>query len=177
MTCIVGITHDGKVTIGADSAGVGGLDIQNRRDVKVFRNGDFVMGCTSSFRMIQLLQYKLIAPKRHPDMDVMNFMVATFVEEVRRVFREGGFTTKQSEVETGGTFLVGYAGRLFRVEQDFQVGERADGFDACGCGQSYALGAMANTEGMPVQDRLRIALETAAHFSAGVRGPFVYAEA
>ena len=141
MTCIVGLAHEGKVTIGADSAGVGGLDIANRKDVKVFTNGDFVIGCTTSFRMIQLLQYKLTAPKRHPGTDVMRFMVTDFVEEVRKLFRDGGFTTKEKEAESGGHFLVGHAGRLFCVQSDFQVAERADGFDACGCGESYAMGA------------------------------------
>lgn len=175
MTCIVGIVHDGKVTIGADSAGVGGLDIQNRKDVKVFTNGGFVIGCTTSFRMIQLLQYKLSAPKRHPDTDVMRFMVTDFIEEVRKLFREGGFTTKEKEAESGGTFLVGHSGRLFRIDSDFQVGERADGFDACGCGESYALGSMAALSELGPQVRLQRALETAAHFSAGVRGPFVFA--
>ena len=176
MTCIVGLAHDGKVLIGADSAGVGGLDIQNRRDVKVFINGDFVMGCTTSFRMIQLLQYKLQPPQRHPDIDVMRFMVTDFIESVRRLFRDGGFATKKEEAESGGTFLVGHAGRLFRVDSDYQVGERADGFDACGCGESYALGSMACTDGMSARDRLGQALQVAAHFSAGVRGPFVFAE-
>lgn len=177
MTCIVAIAHEGKVLIGADSAGVGGLHIQNRKDVKVFTNGDFVMGCTTSFRMIQLLQYKLTAPKRHPDADVMGFMVTVFVEEVRKLFREGGFTTKEKDVESGGCFLVGHAGRVFRIDDDFQVGERADGFDACGCGEPYALGALRSTEGMErPADRLEHALKVAAHFSAGVRGPFVFAE-
>lgn len=176
MTCIVGIVDGSKVLIGGDSAGVGGLDIQNRKDVKVFTNGDFVMGCTSSFRMIQLLQYKLSPPKRHPETDVMRFMVTDFVESVRTLFREGGFTTKDKDVESGGTFLVGHAGRLFCIANDFQVGERADGFDACGCGESYALGTLACTDGQPAKDRITKALETAAHFSAGVRGPFVFAE-
>lgn len=176
MTCIVGLVHENKVLIGADSAGVGGLDIQNRKDVKVFTNGDFVIGCTTSFRMIQLLQYKLNPPKRHPDVDVMRFMVTDFIEAVRNLFREGGFATKDKEAENGGTFLVGHAGRLFRIDSDYQVGERADGFDACGCGESYALGAMACTVDAAPRDRLQRALETAAHFSAGVRGPFVFAE-
>lgn len=178
MTCIVGIAHGGKVLIGADSAGVGGLNIQNRKDVKVFTNGDFVIGCTTSFRMIQLLQYKLTPPKRHPDTDVMRFMVTDFVESVRILFREGGFAQKDKEFETGGTFLVGHAGRLFRIDEDYQVGERADEFDACGCGESYALGSMACTGDLSEfpHDRLEMALKTAAHFSAGVRGPFVFAE-
>jgi ATP-dependent protease HslVU (ClpYQ) peptidase subunit len=176
MTCIVGLVDAGRVVMGADSAGVGGMDIQNRKDVKVFTNGDFVIGCTTSFRMIQLLQYSLHAPKRHPDTDVMKFMVTDFIEAARKVFREGGFTSKKEEVESGGTFLVGHAGRLFRVDSDFQVGERADGFDSCGCGEAYALGSLACTDGMPSKDRVRRALEVAAHFSAGVRGPFVFVE-
>jgi len=176
MTCIVGIAHEGAVYMGADSAGVGGYDIANRKDVKVFVNGGMVIGCTTSFRMIQLLQYVLVVPKRHADVDVMKFMVTDFIEAVRKCFREGGFMTKDKDAESGGTFLVGYAGRLFCVDGDFQVGERADGIDACGCGQSYALGAMACLPDLQPRERLTRALEVAEHFSAGVRGPFVLQE-
>lgn len=178
MTCIVGIATDGKVFMGADSAGVGGYDIANRKDVKVFKNEGLVIGCTTSFRMIQLLQYQLHPPKRHPDTDIMKYMVTDFVEAVRTCFRNGGFMTKDREAEAGGCFLVGCAGRLFRVDSDFQVGERADGFDAIGCGDAYALGSMAtlSVDARPL-DRLQHALLVAEHFSAGVRGPFVFEEA
>lgn len=178
MTCIVGIAAEGKVFMGADSAGVGGYDIANRKDVKVFKSEGLVIGCTSSFRMIQLLQYQLHPPKRHPDTDVMKYMVTDFVEAVRTCFRNGGFMKKEAEVEQGGCFLVGCAGRLFQVHGDFQVAERADGFDACGCGESYALGALASLPpGMAPLERLNYALSIAERFSAGVRGPFVFEEA
>ena len=59
MTCIVGMLNKGKVIIGADSAGVSGLDVQIRKDPKVFITGEFVIGCTTSFRMIELLQFSL----------------------------------------------------------------------------------------------------------------------
>lgn len=178
MTCIVGIAVDGKVFMGADSAGVGGWDIANRKDVKVFRNEDLVIGCTTSFRMIQLLQYQLRPPKRHPDTDAMRYMVTDFIEAVRTCFRNGGFMTKDRDAEAGGDFLVGCAGRLFHVHGDFQVAERADGFDACGCGESYALGALAVMPlSGPPRERLEVALGIAERFSAGVRGPFVFEEA
>ena len=178
MTCIVGIATGGKVYMGADSAGVGGWDIANRKDVKVFKNGDLVMGCTTSFRMLQLLQYQLQPPKRHPDTDVMRYMVTDFIEAVRNCFRNGGFMTKDREAEAGGSFLVGCAGRLFQVHGDFQVAERAEGFDACGCGENYALGAMAVMPlSGPPRERLEVALSIAERFSAGVRGPFVFEEA
>ena len=67
MTCIVGLVHEGVVYIGGDSAGVAGLSLVVRADEKVLRNGDFLMGFTTSFRMGQLLRYKLDPPRRHPD--------------------------------------------------------------------------------------------------------------
>lgn len=51
MTCIVGIVDNGKVYMGADSLGVGGLSKRVRKDPKLFRVGEFVFGYTSSFRM------------------------------------------------------------------------------------------------------------------------------
>jgi len=36
--------------------------------------------------------------------------------------------------EAGGTFLVGYRGRLFRVDSDYQVGESVNNYCAVGCG-------------------------------------------
>lgn len=179
MTCIVGTTYAGKVLIGGDSAGVSSLDLRIRRDEKVFTNGDFVFGCTSSFRMIQLLRYKLQPPKRHPDTDVMQFMTTAFIDAVRYCLKEGGFAGKNQEVESGGTFLVGHAGRLFCVYSDYQVAENADGFDACGCGETYALGALHTTQyfnDMSPRQKLQSALECAEYFSAGVVGPFVFVE-
>lgn len=176
MTCIAGITHKGTVYISGDSAGVAGLDMRIRRDSKVFQNGDFVFGCTTSFRMIQLLQFKLTIPKRHPEMDVMKFMATTFIDCVRDTLKAGGFSGVNNNVETGGRFLVGYAGRLFSVDSDYQVGESNDEFDACGCGEPYALASLFATKitKLSPTDRLTAALECAAHFSAGVIAPFLH---
>jgi ATP-dependent protease HslVU (ClpYQ) peptidase subunit len=86
--------------------------------------------------------------------------------------KKGGFAKKESEVETGGVFLVGYAGRLFKIEGDYQVAETSDGYFACGCGESYALGALYATKKLKPRDRIRIALQAAESHSSGVRAPF-----
>lgn len=83
MTCIAGIAQDGKVYICGDSAGSAGHDLAVRADRKVFVNGEFVMGFTTSFRMGQLIQYAFTPPKRHPDKDVMAYMVTEFVDALR----------------------------------------------------------------------------------------------
>lgn len=174
MTCIVGLVDKGEVWIGGDSAGVAGYDLTVRADRKVFRNGDFVMGFTSSFRMGQLLACAFTPPKRHLDQDVYKFMVTDFVDAVRECFKSGGFAEREKEAESGGTFLVGYAGRLFEIAGDYQVGENVEPYAACGCGGQVAMGALHATEGSALApgQRVAAALRAAEAFSAGVRGPF-----
>ena len=173
MTCIVGLAHEGKVYIGGDSAGVDGRwALTVRADQKVFRNGEFIMGFSTSFRMGQLLAYALNPPRRHPDDDVYSYMVGDFIDAVRECLKKGGYATKKDEVETGGSFLVGYSGRLFHVEASFQVGESCSGFNACGCGDLIALGAMHVTASASPKPRILAALSAAEQLSAGVRGPF-----
>ncbi|WP_431977592.1 hypothetical protein [Micromonospora haikouensis] len=173
MTAIVGLVHHGAVHIGGDSAGVGpGWSSTVRADAKVFRNGPYLMGFTDSFRMGQLLRYALDAPKP-PARDLDRHMATTFVDAVRKTLVDGGWMSRSDGRESGGTFLVGVAGRLFQVCGDFQVAEPADGYAAVGCGYDIALGALYATAGQPPARRVRAALEAAAHFSAGVRGPFV----
>ncbi len=177
MTCIVGCVESGKVIIGGDSAGVdGSYNLSVRSDVKVFRNGPMIMGFTSSFRMGQLLRYAFQPPQRHPDTDVYQYMVTTFVDAVRDCLKRGGYARQDAGEESGGFFLVGYAGRLFEIQSDYEVAEVSDGFMAVGCGAPIALGAMYATMGRPGRERITTALCAAERLSAGVRGPYTIEE-
>lgn len=180
MTCIVGFLDkkNKKVVIGGDSAGVAGLNITVRKDPKVFQVGDFIIGCTSSFRMIQLLRFSFKPPEVSKK-DVYEYMCTDFIDAVRECFKEGGFLQKYSDGDDkGGTFLVGYKDRLFQIDGDFQVGESLNGFNAVGCGEDFALGALhANLkENMSPKNRVLKALEAAAFFSGGVCKPFIIKE-
>ena len=177
MTCIVGLVDKGQVFIGGDSAGVstGSLSLVVRNDRKVFRNGDFVMGFTSSFRMGQILAYGFHPPKPRVGTDVMAYMVTDFIDAARARMKDGGFARVSNGSEQGGSFLVGYSGRIFHISDDFQVGESSHGFDACGCGDLIALGSLRSTrEWTDPAARVREALECAEAFSAGVRAPFFF---
>lgn len=177
MTCIVGLVTDGKVLIGGDSAGVDGsrMTMSVRSDRKVFRNGEFVMGFTSSFRMGQLLAFSLSLPKPREGDDLLAFMVRDFISATRQTLKDGGFAKNSSGTESGGEFLVGFRGRLFRIFDDFQVAESSKGFDACGCGDLIALGSLfSSTQVSDPRERLTQALEAAEAFSAGVRAPFFF---
>lgn len=174
MTCIVGIADGKSVWIGGDSAGVTGLNLRVRADAKVFVNGPMVFGFTSSFRMGQLLHHSLVIPRQFEGHDDQ-WLCSDFVNAVRACLKDGGFATTHDGAESGGEFLIGYRGHLYVVHSDYQISDPADQFAAVGCGDNYALGSLLNSIGKPEQ-RIREALETAAHFSAGVSAPFVVLE-
>ncbi|RXF72078.1 hypothetical protein [Hansschlegelia zhihuaiae] len=178
MTCIVGLRHAGRVIIGGDRAGVdtGNYSLTVREDRKVFVNGPFAMGFTTSFRMGQVLAYGFTPPARRPETDVMRFMVTEFVDAVRAAFKAAGYALKEKEQEAGGSFLVGYEGRLFHIADDYQVGESSHGFDACGSGAQVALGSLLTSDGGAARNRIERALKAAETFNAGVRAPFDFVE-
>ena len=158
--------------MGGDSAGVDHYNICPMAEPKVFVNGAFAIGYTTSFRMGQLLRYRFKPPHREEGKDVMAYMVCDWLDAVRDLFKQSGFSQKSNEKESGGTFLVGYAGRLFRVEDYYSIIETANGYDACGCGEELARGALHAASQAPAPDRVAIALRAAAHHSAGVCEPF-----
>ena len=86
MTCIVGVAKSGKVYIGADSLGSNGLTKEIRKECKVFKNGDFLIGGTTSFRMLDLLKWKFNPPTVKDGDDLHRFMVVDFVVSVSRPF-------------------------------------------------------------------------------------------
>ena len=144
-----------------------------RADTKVFAVGPYVMGFTTSFRMGQLLRYRLTT--RAPDTwDVDRFMATDFIDDVRTALRGSGWLSTENGQERGGQFLVGVGGRLYAIHGDFQIARSAHGYDAVGCGQDLALGALRATRaaGLRGEDRALVALDAAATFSAGVAEPF-----
>jgi hypothetical protein len=179
MTCIIGLAcpKRGKVYIGGDSAGVANYAVTIRADEKVFRNGPFVMGFTSSFRMGQILRYAFSPPEHPQGLDGMCYMVGRFVPAVRQAFKDGGYGRSKDGEDLGGKFLVGYRGQLYAIEDDFQVARMSDDVASVGCGCEFALGAMHASAGLSPRKRILKALEIATHLSAGVRPPFVIEEA
>lgn len=173
MTCIVGLVDNGSVYIGGDSAGVAGLSISIRSDEKVFQNGPFIMGFTTSFRMGQLLRYKFDPPQQTVGQTDMQYMVTDFIDGVRRCFAANGFGDK--DATSGGTFLVGYKGKLYVIQSDYQVGIPSELYDAVGCGTDLALGSLFSTQesDLNAEERVIMALKAATAFSAGVAPPFL----
>lgn len=174
MTCIVGIADGQRVLIGGDSAAGDSYYSVSRADEKVFTNGPFAFGFTTSFRMGQLLRYSLSPPDRLPKTEVARYMATQFIDSVRACLKAGGYAKLDNGAEKGGTFLVGYAGRLFEVYDDYQVGEPVGGIAAVGAGLQYALGALfAHKTGL-ARYRATLALQAAEKYCGFVKGPFKF---
>lgn len=175
MTCVIAIKKDGVVFMGADSAGSDLYTIRTRIDPKIHKVGPFMFGFTTSFRMGQLIGHVFKVPDRDPRVPTDKFMCSTFIDAVRECLKAGGYAKKDSEVESGGTFLVAYEGRIFTIYDDYQVAEGALSYEVVGCGTDMAMGSLYSTQdgSMTPSARIDLALRAAEAFSCGVRGPFI----
>lgn len=143
MTLIVGYVDEfGNGHMAGDS---NGIDVtyhtkQERTTAKIFKNGPFLMGYTTSFRMGQILEY-CFEPPIVTDKDISNYayMVKHFIPEVIRTFKEHNYMLDSEK--SGGEFLVYYNGSLFLIFSNFHVGEVIKKFDACGSGGAQAITA------------------------------------
>ena len=176
MTCIAGLVEDKIVYIGGDSAATNGWGLTILKEPKVFRNGDFLIGCSGSARMITLLRHSLVPPKQEEDEDTMLFMATRFIDAVRDCLKNGGLAKRVDEQESMGDsyFLVGYKGQLFCVYNDYHISEALCNYDAIGSGDDAALGSLYTTRGMDMapDKRIEIALYASERHNAGVRSPF-----
>lgn len=176
MTVIAGLVHKDSVYIGGDSAGTAGLSIDIREDEKVFINGSFIIGITTSFRMGNLLRYKFAPPKQKDKMDDMEYMATDFIDAVIKCFETNKYKKNDEHgQQIGGSFLVGFNKKLYQIHDDFQVGLSRCKYAAVGCGADLALGSLhSSSKGkLKPKNRIKLALEAASAHSAGVAPPFV----
>jgi hypothetical protein len=177
MTCIAGLVADKTVYIGGDSAATSGWGLTILKEPKVFRNKDFLIGCSGAARMITLLRHSLIPPEQEENEDTLFFMATRFIDAVRECLKNGGLAKKENEQETMGEscFLVGYRGQLFCVYDDYHLSEALCAYGAIGCGDDIALGSLYTTHGMDISPdkRVEMALYASEKHNAGVRAPFL----
>jgi hypothetical protein len=133
-----------------------------------------IFGFTSSFRMGQILNYSFVIPDHDKEKGDFEYLCTDFIDALIDQFIDKRYAKINNNEVSGGFFLMGYRGRLYSVEDDFQVSEMINPYDSCGNGASYALGALHAIEGLSMspEDRVKTALRAAECFSAAVQSPF-----
>ena len=181
MTCVVGWNAIGKIWMGGDSAGVDAANLMRvvRKDTKVFKLGtEYLIGYAGSFRFGQLLRYKFVPPEKPEGKDDYEFMVVDWMDAVRTVLKDSGFSKVDDNVESfeDSSAIIGYNGRLYCLEEDLQIGELTLPYAAIGCGADFAWGSLDTgyklSKRISPRKRIQLALEAAGAFSAGVAPPY-----
>ena len=140
MTCIIGMAKDGQVYMGGDSSVSSNGNYRLTAKKKVFRNGQYLIGYTSSTRMGDILRTMELPRIQSPD--TAKRMILKFIPAVREALKDGGVVKVNNSVESCGSFLVATHGHLFEVDIDFQIEEYIDNYAAVGSGWISAISAM-----------------------------------
>ena len=175
MTCTAALIDNGTVYMGGDSICVCGWDITPMKEPKVFIKGKMAFGFTGDFRQNDLVKYQLEIPKHPKGMSNTRYIKTLFVEALRACYKAGGYAEIEDNVEKGGYVLIGYKGGIYNIQRNYQIIIPGESYYAIGCGEPYAIASLYTTRVLwDNEPRLRIkrALETAEHYSAGVRRPF-----
>lgn len=183
MTCIVGFVDKKNdcVWMGGDSLGSNGYTKNVETNEKVFHHNlfkDVVMGSTTTFRHIDLLQY---SENLFPEIDFYKkseidraYMVKTFIPNLISLFQNNIY--HENAVNKGGNFLLGAKNKLFEIQCDYSVLESATGFASVGCGEDVAMGSLISTTklkpDLEPKEHIRLALEAAEQACCGVQRPF-----
>jgi len=177
MTCIAAIADGETVWMGGDSASVHGDNIQICFAPKVVRREQFLIGCAGDTRFTQVVRYAFDPPAYQPThMSPDKFMAVHFLGKLQCVLKDhGAMRYDDGRQWANAGMLVGFAGRLFQISEDFSFVENTWKYDAIGSGQDFALGAFFAT--LPANryrpyERIQMALDAASRHSVGVDGPF-----
>ena len=177
MSCVVALVDNGEIYMGADSFCADGTTFYPVADQKIFTKKGFLIGCSGKFRVIHLIHHTLILPDFQSGQSLEQYLNTNFVDAVRDCLRKAGSLKNESGIETtDAVMLVGHEGRLFVVDEDFNVSEISSDFFSIGNGQDAALGALyalkRNTSLSPLAC-IQQALEAAEKFTINVRSPFI----
>ena len=182
VTCIVGIEHDGRVTLGGDSAvtdeDTGEIWIQ--RDPKVFRVGSYVIGVSGSNYVADILRYRFDPPAPEDSLD--RFMRCEFIPVVRKALEDAGHKTSENkdgdDEDTGADFsaLVGVCGKLYGIDDDLAVHSPRQSFHAVGDGSQPARTMMQTLHGATLtpEQKLTEALKASESICWSVRRPWKF---
>jgi ATP-dependent protease HslVU (ClpYQ) peptidase subunit len=99
-----------------------------------------------------------------------------FISALRECLEKNNLKLDTSSPERNdmSELIIGIKGRIFIIEDDWQVTEYIHDYLAIGSGSPYALGSLYSTTDLPPNERVQKALEAADQFSITVCQPFDY---
>lgn len=166
MTCIVGISDNGKVYIGGDRGASDGSSIVSLSTPKVCIRDEWIFGYAGSMGIGQIMQIINI-PILSEDDDPFMVLRMDVVDAFKSMMDIQGLSiTEDNDTD----ILIGIRGRLFEFSPaDWSVAEVKE--TAIGSGGNFALGSLytSNTNEDPIY-RIGMALGAAITYSPTCQG-------
>lgn len=179
MTCVAAVVHNGKIYMGADSAGSDeetGV-IFKFKSPKVFKRDKYMIGYAGSYRYGKLLQYTFELPPVPANLKTAEQLDKFVNNVVMASLRKQSKDLDLDKDEMDFDCVFGINGHLFEVSNGWFALEPEMPFLAIGSGLKYAMGSLYTTQ--PWKDpyqRLNVALSSAAEYSMSVSAPFTIIE-
>jgi len=169
MSCAIGIISKDGIWIGTDSAATT-IDGEKRPIIaeKMFRKENFLIGYIGSVRGGQILKSKDFKCPQN---------ILNLPDAIMECCREKGCLAINAEDQTNGhlcNYLVACKNGLYEILVDFQINQIAE-YTSIGSGSCYAFGSLFTTSksNLNPQQRIKLALNTAAYFDIATAPPFV----
>lgn len=174
MTCIVGVEKGNTVWLGGDSAGTNGaLGRTIIKDPKVFVKGDVAFGVCGLPKVMDAIRHAIELPVQDKGDTDRAFLVSTLVPALRDGLKKLDCCQKEGEETVfEGAVLIGYRGKVYNMQGNFQLIHSADGYASVGSGSTLALGSLDATKGQNPKKRVLAALRASTK-NAGCAPPFV----
>lgn len=181
MTCLAVLKkRNGKLIFASDKrVSWGMMKAQVLTGSKTVKRNGIIIAGTGTCYLITLAEQILKFRKPNKNEDPTQFIHNVFLEELKKLLIKKGFQ-RNGELHITDSFrtvlLIGCKSRLFELDIDSDGDKLSmiavDEIDtpyAHGCGGYYALGSLLTTEGsgLSEKERLKKALEVAAHMSPG----------
>jgi ATP-dependent protease HslVU (ClpYQ) peptidase subunit len=177
MTCIVAVKHNKKIYMGGDRclSDYESSFYMPTTDPKIFKKDNMIIGYAGSVRMGKVVKYDFVPPKSNVR-NLEKYMNIDFVNALRECAEKNNlkFDSNSPERNDMSDLIIGIRGRIFTVEDDWQVTEYMHDYVSIGSGSPYALGSLYSTANLPPSERVKKALEAADQFSITVCQPFDY---
>lgn len=160
MTCIVGITDGNNIWMGCDGLISGDNDKFNLEQPKIIKKEEMLIGVAGTLRGLQLLKYHLDIDGLKEELEKLKivsdeeFICNYLVTCIKNMFFEHQYCVQiDSQENQNDKFLIGYRGRLYYLDSNYQIFNTTDSYMAIGSGSEYAYGALR------VQEKARILLK------------------
>lgn len=181
MTCIVALKTTRGIYMGADRASVslgeGMFETRVERNPKVFKKNNMLLGFCGSFYHLQKISNNFNPPEYLEEVTPFEYLISEFIPSLEEFIKNLPTPSVSIDKDDGpllSTFILGFQGEIFIVNEDFSISSYVDKFESIGFGASYALGSLYSTQivGMSPKERVNLALASSMQFSSAVKPPF-----